>query len=178
MNTSHSYSLFLLNLLGAVCCMKYRDNLVSSLSDATVSDMPGTWKWAEYKDKLSALKNICTGLQSVMQSQIDALRNHGEIMREKGKQYKRALRDGGAVKSSSNPAVHLTTVCYLWLVFHSRFLLQSTIVQCHWVQTNTESFVILWLTLRLTAANDSTAGSGTFKMWLLTLHLCIQCGRV
>lgn len=65
-----------------------------------------------------------------------ALRNRDEIMREKGERCDGALRAvGGAVRPSLDQVPYLT-VYYLWLALHSRFLLQSPIVQWSRAQTN------------------------------------------
>lgn len=69
LNTADSLDLLYTSL---VLCVAWdtANNIIQYSVSVMLSDMPGTWNRAVYKDKLSALKNICTWLQTVMRSQI------------------------------------------------------------------------------------------------------------
>lgn len=96
-----------------------------------------TWKWVEYKDKLSALEKYMLWTPNSDAVPDCALHNHHEIMRQKGGCWNRAWRDGVLGDHLHISPLHLTSAFYLWLALHSRFPLQSTVVQWNRVQANT-----------------------------------------
>lgn len=139
-------------------------------------DVPGTWNRAAYKDKLSALKKYMHLTPNSDAIPDCALHNRSGIMRQEGQ------AGCGEIVFKSVHCTSLVFVTFGWLFIAGSLYKAPLHCEAEYRQTF-QSFVRLRLCHLPRSGKRFAAGSGTYKMWLLTLHLRILgantvCGRV